>query len=157
MGLLTTYSAANRVITSDSVPTYSGRLISGEWTFTSGMVTTTYYYMYEYHRYRTKEYRYVGMNYATALACATDAQNYYLRNARMSIWNDTNGTFDRGSYIRETMANIAIEQVAGEMYDVIISVNEDDSALSRTSYTSISSLFTTENSRGYDTGSSAFA
>ena len=157
MALLTTYSSANRVVVADSVPTYSGRLISGEWSYTQGMTTTTYYYMYEYHRYRTKEYRYVGMNYATAAACAAAAANYYLRNARMSIWNDTTGQFDRGSYIRETMAQISIEQVAGEMYDVVISVNEDDSCLNRSAYTSISSLFSTENSRGYDTGTSAFA
>ena len=156
MALLTTYSSANRVVTADSVPTYSGRLISGEWSASIDNITTTYYYMYEYHRYRTKEYRYVGMDYSTAIACATSAASYYLRNARMSIWDDTTGEFNRDSFIRETMANIALEQVAGEMYDVVISVNEDDSCLNHVAYTDISTLFTTENSRGYDTSDTAF-
>ena len=51
------------------------------------------------------------------------------------------------------MADVAVQQVNGCMYEVIINVREDDSRLTKAApETDIASLFANENERDYDTG-----
>ena len=48
------------------------------------------------------------------------------------------------------MADIAVQQREGCMYDVVINVREDDARLRTNVTANPSSLFTTENARDYD-------
>jgi hypothetical protein len=48
------------------------------------------------------------------------------------------------------MADIVIQKRAGHMYDVIVSVREDDCRNRVASYSSPSVLFATENNRDYE-------
>ena len=90
MGLLQTYGSANRVVTNDKVVTYSMRLISGNWTYLTALnVEVTLHSAYEYHRYCTKTYSYVGMDKATANACAQAMVNKYTRTFYISEWNSS--------------------------------------------------------------------
>lgn len=66
MGLLTTYGSHNRVILNDKTVTYSKSRIYGEWSYVSGTTIQYIYSCWEYHRYCSKTYMYVGMDRATA-------------------------------------------------------------------------------------------
>jgi len=71
----------------------------------------------------------------------------YTRSMKVSDWASGEFTdIDGGSMC---MADIVIQKRAGHMYDVVISVREDDSRNRVASYTP-STLFTTENNRDYD-------
>lgn len=48
------------------------------------------------------------------------------------------------------MADVVIQKRAGHMYDVVISVREDDCRNRMTSYPTPSTLFRNENNRDYD-------
>ena len=90
MGLLQTYNSDNRVVTNDKVVTYSMRLISGTWTYLTAInVEVTLHSAYEYHRYCTKTYSYVGMDKATANACAQAMITKYTRSFSISEWNSS--------------------------------------------------------------------
>lgn len=66
MGLLTTYGSQNRVILNDKTVTYSKSRIYGEWSWASGTTIQYIYSVWEYHRYCSKSYMYVGMDRDTA-------------------------------------------------------------------------------------------
>lgn len=70
MGLLSSYTADNRVINQGRTVTYSKSRIYGQWSYVSGMTVITIGQAWEYHRYCQKLYSYVGMDYDTALSCA---------------------------------------------------------------------------------------
>jgi len=70
MGLLNTYTAANRVVTQGRTVTYSKSRIYGQWSYVSGMSVITIGSAWEYHRYCQKTYSYVGMDFDTAKTCA---------------------------------------------------------------------------------------
>ena len=75
MGLINSYSNANKVILTSKDITYSMRMVKGTWqkvSMVGDVVIATYTRMYEYHRYATYSYMYVGMDYATAQRCVSD-------------------------------------------------------------------------------------
>lgn len=73
MALLRTYNASNRVVINDKTVTYSMARVTGTWQSEKLIYEqqTTYSWMWEFHRYCQKSYKYVGMDLATANACAT--------------------------------------------------------------------------------------
>lgn len=153
MGLLTSYGANNRVVFNDKVVTYSRQRIYGQWTYVMLNVETTRYWVWEYHRYCSKSYMYVGMDLATAQSCAQAMVTKYTRSTKISVWQDSGSA--AGTFIDEDggtvcMADISIQQQEGHMYSVVVNVREDDVKL-RTYSTTPSGLFTTENQRDYDT------
>lgn len=154
MGLLTSYGANNRVVFNDKVVTYSKQRIYGNWTYLSALnILTTLYWVWEYHRYCTKSYMYVGMDLATAQSCAAAMITKYTRSIKISEWQDGGGnagTFQDVNGGSICMADICIQQQEGHMYSVIVNVREDDVRL-RTYSTDPSSLFSSENQRDYDT------
>lgn len=150
MALLNTYGAANRVVTEDKVVTYSINRVQGEWTYIiSSNQWYTYYTVFEYHRYCTKTYSYVGMDLTTARNCAAAMVTKYTRNFENSDWDEDTGTFNDVYGGSMCMADIAIQQTAGRMYSVIVSVREDDAKV-RTTIMSPVNVFTDENNRDYD-------
>lgn len=150
MALLNTYSSANRVVTEDKVVTYSVSRIQGEWThIISPLAWYTYYTVYEYHRYCTKTYSYVGMDIATARNCAAAMVTKYTRNFENSDWDADTGTFNDVYGGTVCMAEIAIQQTAGHMYSVVVNVREDDTKV-RTTIQTPDTLFAAENARDYD-------
>ena len=154
MGLLTSYGSNNRVVYNDKVVTYSKQRIYGTWTYRPALnIEQTYYWVWEYHRYCSKSYMYVGMDLATAQSCAQAMITKYTRSTKVSDWQaegQNAGTFQDVDGGTVCMADISIQQQVGHMYSVIVNVREDDVRL-RTFSTTPSSLFTTENQRDYDT------
>lgn len=149
MALLSTYSAANRVVESDSVVMYSMSVSLGEFWVED---------VFEYRRLRSKSYRYVGMDIDTARDCAAAAAAYYMRDKTVprvgKSWDIQNVSAGK-----ELMADIAIQRRGGNMYDVVINVHEDDIRSSKDGTLEPASLFTDTiySNRKYDTEATAFA
>ena len=139
MGLITSYSDANLVIEEGLTVTYSRRLISGSWSWTSANVSGTYSYMQEYHRYATKAFRYVGMTYAAAKTCRDAMIKYFTRDIKIDVWDDSvmGGGWVTKSGGSILAASVSVTHDDACMYSVHVRVNEDD-----THYTSQGSSFT---------------
>lgn len=149
MGLLTTYDANNKIIINDKTVSYSQKRVTGTWTYMPfPWQDVTYSWMWEYHRYCSKSYMYVGMDLTTANACAAAMITKYTRPFYVSSWTDS-GTWEVVPGGSMLMAEVTVQQRAGCMYDVLINVREDDSRMSKTA-DSPASLFTIENARDYD-------
>lgn len=151
MGLLNSYSSANRVVLNGKTVSYSKSRIYGQWSYVSGVSVVTIYQAWEYHRYCQKTYQYVGMDYTTASKCAEEMIKKYTRSYDISEWNSNTGTFTDKTGSSMCMADVTIQKVAGHLYNVIISVREDDAKIRTTSLTP-SGLFVAENNRDYDEG-----
>lgn len=112
MGLLTSYGANNRVVFNDKVVTYSKQRIYGTWTFRPALnIEQTYYWVWEYHRYCSKSYMYVGMDLATAQSCAQAMITKYTRTTKVSDWQaegQNAGTFQDVDGGTVCMADISI-------------------------------------------------
>ena len=155
MSLLTTYGAHNRVEEQSLDIRYKKTRISGQWSWSAiaTPVGETFYYMWECHRYATKSFRYVGMDKTTANACREALKAVLTRNVRQSIWD---GTVQGGQWLRqsggqECMSDVTVNAVAGDMYEVRVTVNEDDVCLAKiTANPNPSTLFAMENARAYD-------
>lgn len=155
MGLFTTYGEANRVIDQDLVKTYSRQRVYQDYTYVYGVAElVTIHTVWEYHRRATKSYRYVGMDRDTANACAAAMVTKYTRATKVSDWNATGehaGTFSDIDGGDIPMAEVAVVHVAGCMYEVHVMVNEDDVKTRTNIVSNLETLFSTENSRDYDT------
>lgn len=155
MGLLTSYGAANRVIDQDLGITYSRQRVFQDYTYVYGIAELiTIHSVWEYHRRATKSYRYVGMDRDTANACAAAMVTKYTRATKISDWNATGehaGTFSDIDGGAIPMAEVAVVHVAGCMYEVHVTVNEDDVRLRVEIVANPETLYTTENARDYDT------
>ena len=57
---------------------------------------------------------------------------------------------DCQKFVEKCMADVGIQKREGCMYDVCVSVREDDSKMSFFAASDIASLFSSENSRDYD-------
>ena len=154
MGLLDSHSAANLVVEEGLVVTYSRQKISGQWSWVSGNMSGTHYYMNEYRRYATKSFKYVGMTYAAATSCRNAMISRFTRSTKIDAWDDscTDGAWvskDGGSIL---MTSIALTHDDGCMWSVRVRVNENDVHYSKegevSSYTSV---FSSERSRSYGT------
>lgn len=155
MGLLTSWGAANRVIDQDLVKTYSRQRVYQDYTYVYGIAQLiTIHSVWEYHRRATKSYRYVGMDRDTANSCAAAMVAKYTRTTKVSDWNGSGehaGTFSDIDGGAIPMAEVAVVHVAGCMYEVHVTVNEDDMRLRVEIVANPETLFSTENARDYDT------
>lgn len=118
-----------------------------------GVITHTVYQVYEYHRYCTKRYKYVGMNQTMAENKLKSLINTYNRTVYISQWNDSGanaGEFTDITAGNKLQASIYAQRVAGCLYEVIVEINEDDTKFDTHGYVSPESLFSKENARGYD-------
>lgn len=79
---------------------------------------------YEYHRYATKTYRYVGMDERTARACAEAKLAQYTRVRFFWYWE----TMTTLNFSRELKsgATVKARHTGGHLWSVEIQVNEDD-------------------------------
>lgn len=150
MGLLNIYGEDNKVVLNGKVVTYSRSRIYGQWNYTGmpGQITT-YDWVWEYHRYCEKSYMYVGMDKATAEACARAMVTKFTRTFKVSDWDAATGSFQDNDGGQVCMAEVAVQQREGHMYDVLVYVREDDGRLRLNSVTP-ETLFTAENNRDYD-------
>lgn len=154
--MLTSYSDANKVEESSLLVRYSKVRISGSWSWVSANVEGYYAYMWECHRYATKTFRYVGMDKATAISCRDALVTLFTRAIRSSIWS---GDAMGGAWAREDggsqlMADVRMVPSGGGMYDVSVSVNEDDVMLAKIAENPNPSIqFATEDARQYDLSS----
>ena len=150
MALLTTATAANRAIDTALTKTYARRVIYGTWTKVSLTVTTTYTKAWEYSRVATKTYRYVGLTKEAAESIAADFLDYYTRATKVSEWDGEDGVFEYVSGGAVPMATVVPQHEDGGMYSVAISVNGQDTRISRSANEDFATLFAAEELREYD-------
>lgn len=111
MALLNSYGSANRVVTNDKVVTYSKNIAYGSWSWTNGYNQSfSYSWVWEFHRYCTKQYKYVGMDLATAQTCAAAMVTLYTRSFTTSQWG-VNGVTDN-TFTDEPAGQICMAEVS---------------------------------------------
>lgn len=147
--LIEQYSAANRVIDTALAVTYSKSRVYGQWSWAEGTSIVTRYEAWSYVRSANKSYRYVGMTKAAADSCASDMRAKYLRTQRGSVFSETQHEFISENVGTVPMADVVVQHVAGEMWDVIINVRETDAQMRFSSMTA-KPLFSSEDARDYD-------
>lgn len=150
MGLLTTYTSANRVVDTALAVNYARRVVMQTFVEETGTVPTTHNHAWEYTRTATKTFRYVGMDAETAEDCAADLRALFTRATRISNWNSAYGRFDRDDAGNVPMADVVCQHEDGGMWSVTVSVNEQDTYMSLYPSESFSTIFATENARDYD-------
>lgn len=83
-------------------------------------------YNWKLTRRRTKDYKYVGMDRATAKACMAAKRAQYLR--QFFTWTFTNGRWVKntrpGTMYKQSVANITPQRLTGNMWNVRIQVDE---------------------------------
>ena len=157
MALLTTWTDNNKVIEQGLTITYSVSKTFGTWTATSSTASSAvevYTQAWEIRRFAKATFKYVGLDYTSAKSCAQAMATAYTRTTKVSVWDPTGQSMydpefvdiDGGSVL---MADISIQHVEGHMYEVIISIGEEDTRMRRHLPVSVESLFTTENNRTY--------
>ena len=149
MGLLESCTATNRVIHTGKTVTYSRVKIFGSWTYAQGVFIYAKTEAWEYHRYCTLSYSYVGLTKAAAISAAATLATTYTRVTYYSDWDGANVTFAEKSGGAILMAEISPRQTQGDMWQVDVNVREDDSRRSLSNLTP-SSFFTAEDARSYD-------
>lgn len=149
MALLNDCTAANRVIHSGKTVSYSRRVVYGSWSYASGTSIITNSRAWEYHRYCSLSYSYVGLTKDAAFSFAASKITLYMRDTNYSEWDSTSGVFtvkEGGSVL---MAEITPRHTQGDMWQLDICVREDDSRMTL-GVVSPSSLFAVEDGRDYD-------
>lgn len=152
MALLSTATSANLVIERALSVYYTRVAVKGSWSWVSANVTTTETLAYEYHRYASCAYRYVGMDYTSAKAAADSIRDGYTRSFYISRWQDSGngyGYFYDFSMGERLQASVEVVRREGHLYDVVVDVNEDDVRMSLSPSTGVASLFVKCNSRTY--------
>ena len=129
------------------------QLVFGNWTGTSvvaSAASVTYGSMWQYQRFCSYSYQYVGMDYDTAVSCANTLASFLTRSTTMYIWSSTAGTM--GDWIARSggsqlMSKISVVHADGKMWTVTVDVNELDTIMSKTQTTP---SWTAEDNRQYD-------
>ena len=159
MALISTYGPTNRVIDEDLSVTYSADLSTAILrTNSSGAIYVHRGYV-SYTRHATKSYSYVGLAKDKANILAAALRTYYTRATKLYYTSTTSAgstVIGSGNGPNVLMADVACRHDAGDMWSVIVSVRESDVAYSKSvpSSVDVTSFFTAENARGYDTSSS---
>lgn len=149
MALFQTYAANNKVVDSGLAITYSRKRVYGEWSYASGASITTIHSAWVYTRCAAKSYRYVGMTKAAAEVCAAALRSKYQRSTMISEWTPGAQDFVDVPGGEMPMAEVSVNYVDGQMYEVAVVVSETDERM-RTGAASVSVLFASENARDYD-------
>ena len=151
MGLLSSYNNDNKIVTQGKTISYSQSYVRGDWSYYLTPSQMQHYdYAWCYTRNCQMSLKYVGMDYATAKQCAADMISTYTRQFKISDWDDATGTFSEVVGGNIPMAQCAVIQRAGDMYDVVVNVSEQDSRLRISAVNDPASLFTDENNRTYN-------
>lgn len=154
MALLSTASAANRVIERALCVTYSKPAVKGTWTWTNNANVVSWVNVaYECHRYASCRYRYVGMDYASAKAAADAIRESYTRAFWTSEWQNSGtytGTFRDLEMGTKLQGSVEVVRREGHLYDVEVEIAEDDVKMSRDPNASLATLFANENLRTYE-------
>jgi len=151
MGLLTTATADNRIVDRDLVITYSQKLVNGKWHWIYGLAEGDVWRAWEYRRFATKTYRYVGMDFDSAKTKAESILQSFTREYWISQFEyDSSGAhFYQYSGGIKPCATVSVNKMQGHMYEIIIQVNEEDVAYS-TKIQNPETVFAYEQSRTYD-------
>ena len=149
VALLTTYGAGNKIVDSGLAVTYSRKRVYGEWSYASGTSIITIKSAWVYTRCASKSYRYVGMTKTAAESCATALREKFQRNTMISEWSSEDQDFKDVEGGEMPMAEISVNYVDGQMYEVAVVVSETDERM-RKGAADVSVLFATENTRDYD-------
>ena len=155
MGLITTYDDRNKVTDRGLAIRYSSEPVIE--------LSTSYYLV---TRYATKTYSYVGMDYKTAAECASAKRAQYTRNyATVALTSSSTPPVSSETssptspvtsknpvviYVKQCLADIAPQRTNGDMWDVVLQINETDVKFSYDNPDNLEFIFEEENRRNYD-------
>lgn len=133
MSLFATHCAANFVVTSEEVQTFSKRYVQGTWSWVYLQTSGTYSMMCEYHRVTKWSAKFVGMTLAAAKACrdalvgTSSSAGSLSRSVPQQYWN---GEVTQGAWVRvdgtAVTADVSVSSAGGDAWDVVVSVSDDD-------------------------------
>lgn len=125
MGLFNTYGTFNKVIQHPLYTSYIKTNIPLEENSKYGAVFS------EYTRIRIKQYSYVGMTLSAAQTCAKDMRDLWTRHIYAWEWDNTSKIWKMttdwqgGKVLVIPAANVSVNKVGGDMWNVDIAVNEE--------------------------------
>lgn len=155
MGLLAALTGANMIVESALQVRYSGTCNRQAFSFEDDGEAASYERnIWEFHRYATGAWKWVGLSKEAALNGQKIKVAQYTRRKRVSTIVRQNGApvMDRVNTI-ECTANIVARQTSGSMWELSLSVNEDDVAYTFSPPQDPSGLFGYENARYYEESS----
>lgn len=148
------YDSRNRVIDRGLAVYTEEQRVLGSWTgntVVASAASVTYGSMWRARRKATLAYRYVGMDKATAQACAAAMAAKYTRSTRCSTWNSTGGEmgdWEEVSGGSVLMASVTVSHDGDSaFYTVEVDVEERDEQWHKRSGLA---GWATENARDYD-------
>lgn len=114
MGLLSAYTDDNKVIQSGLTITYSKSKVFGQWVAASmgSSSTVTYTEAWEYRRFAKGNFKFVGMDYESALSCANDMASKYVRDTKLSKWDPTGQSMFNAEFIVVDGGSVLMAEVA---------------------------------------------
>lgn len=126
MGLFHTYGTENKVLKQPLRTVFERRNITRK----TSSVDCAYI---EYTRIRTQSFSYVGMDLDTAMSCVSAMTKLYQRTWFTWVWDNSNLIWRKqttaemlsGERICESVADISLVKVGGEMWNVDVNVREE--------------------------------
>lgn len=149
MGLINTASWSNRIITTGLTISYSINPVEGEWNYQSTFAELQYLYeAWQYHRYATMQYKYVGMSESAAKAKASSVRGSLTRIYYISRWQN-DGQFHTQVGGTKLQGTVEVVKNIGHLYDVVVTINEHDTRMRVEADQNPESVFALENTRQY--------
>lgn len=141
-----------RIIEEGKDETFACGIRYGRWDWTNNMNVTGYITRaWEYRRFCTMKVRYTGLTSEAADQLKRALDNIFNRTVYGSLWepNAMPGYFYTDVVGQMRMAKVVKYHMTGNLYGVLLDVNESSSRLS-TSRMSAASMFSYENNWSYD-------
>lgn len=157
MALLNTYTNDNKEIETGLTITYAKTKVFGVWVAEPIIATgasVTYTEAWEYRRFAVGTFKYIGLDYSTAIACANAMNAKYTRTTQVSVWDPVGQSMYDAEFVDKDggsmpMADVSVQKTAGHMYEVIVSVRETDTRMRMDGTEEPEDLFEDENERNY--------
>lgn len=151
MSLINSATADCRIIEEGRSVTYAKNRVQQSYVKVTGNIEQRIDFVWEYRRFCTADYKYVGLSYDAAITKQNALLTYYKRDVKISDWDKDIGEFfriDGGKTLMNTQ--IQVVKTVGHMYELHVSINEEDCIMRTTGEQDATVLFAEENLRQYE-------
>lgn len=127
MALLTTHSDKNKIAMNTKGEWVEKELVFGYWqqlSYVGGAIVRTWDRMEKHTKRKVESFEYVGMTKEAAQTCASEMVTQYKKDIYAWEWDELNGRWQHKSGGFQNMADVRCEWVAGDMWKVVVQVNQ---------------------------------
>lgn len=127
MALLTTHSDKNKIVMNTKGEWDEKELVFGYWqqlSYVGGAIVRTWDRMDKHTKRKVESFEYVGMTKKAAQTCANEMVTQYKKDIYAWEWDELNGKWRHKSGGFQNMADVRCEWVAGDMWKVVVQVNQ---------------------------------